>query len=124
MARLAWPGLSGSLLDEARAKNPRAKNPRAKNPRAKNPSRSRASLTVIRLQIVADDLRVGRINWRPEHVDHLGQFRIPPSRIEKCRIHRNVIEGVAGGAIGLDLVGPRGLLELNGLFAGRGRHRD
>src|SRR5260370_31760676 len=81
----------------------------------------KASLPVIGLQVIADDLGVGGTDRRPEGSDHLGHLRIPSGGVEKRRIHLDVIEAVAGGTVGLDLVDPGGSLELHGLFAGHAR---
>src|SRR5260370_34303210 len=79
-----------------------------------------ASLPVICLQVVADDLRVAGIDRRPEGVDHLGHLGIPSGAVEKRRVHLDVVEAVADGAVGLDLVDASGPLELYRLFGGQG----
>src|SRR5260370_29924105 len=83
-----------------------------------------ASLPVICLQVIADDLRVGGIDRRPEGVDHLGHLRIPSGGVEKRRVHLDVVEAVADGTVGLDLVDAGGPFELYRLFAGQGCGRN
>src|SRR6266496_4605476 len=60
--------------------------------------------SVVILQIISDDLCVGLINRRTEGVDHFRDLGIPPSRTQKWRVHRYVIEAMAGAAIGFDSV--------------------
>ena len=62
------------------------------------------SLPVILFEISPDGLGVRRIDWRAKRLDHFGDFRIPARRIEKRRIHGNVIEAVTGAAMALDNV--------------------
>jgi hypothetical protein len=52
--------------------------------------------------------RVSRFASDPcaEGVDHLCHFGIPSCRIEKVRVHPHVVEPMARGAIGLDLIKP------------------
>src|SRR5712691_10331582 len=53
---------------------------------------------VILFQIVGDDTGIGRIDRRPENIDHLGDLGVPQRRIGERRVHHDVIEAVAGGA--------------------------
>jgi hypothetical protein len=53
-----------------------------------------------------------------------GNFRIPAGGIQERRIHWNIIEAVAGAAIGFNLVEPGRLLELHRLLGCRRRTRQ
>ena len=68
--------------------------------------------SVVILEIISDDPRVGLIDRSTEGVDHFCDLGIPPSRIQERRVHRYVIEAMAGAAIGLDSVDPWCLLQL------------
>src|SRR6266536_3112862 len=72
--------------------------------------------SVVILEIISDDSRVGLIYRSTEGADHFCDLGIPPSRIQKRRVHRYVIEAMAGAAIGLDSVDPRCLLQLDRFF--------
>ena len=69
--------------------------------------------SVVILQIISDDLCVGLINRRTEGVDHFRDLGIPPSRTQKRRVHRYVIEAMAGAAIGFDSVDTWCLFQLD-----------
>src|SRR5262249_35230435 len=72
------------------------------------------------LEIIADCLDVRRIDWRAERLDHFGDFRIPLRSIEKRRICHDIIEAMAGAALGLDQLDPWCLLEPDCLLTGSG----
>jgi hypothetical protein len=59
------------------------------------------------------------INRRTEGIDHFCDLGIPPSRTQKRRVHRYVIEAMAGAAIGFDSVDTWCLLQLDRLLSGR-----
>ena len=87
-------------------------------PGSGNPCVSCLHRSVIIFEIISDDSRVGLIDRSTEGVDHFCDFRIPASRIQKRRVHRYVIEAMAGTAIGLDSVDTWCLLQLDRLLPG------
>src|SRR6516165_708538 len=70
---------------------------------------ARSSAAVVRLQIVGDHLGISFADRRAERPDHLGDLGVPQSRVWKRRIHHDVIETVATGAVAFDLVETRRL---------------
>src|SRR5208282_3208946 len=89
---------------------------------------------VILRQIVNDHFGVGIVDGRTESLDHLRHFGIPSGRVEKRRVHLDVVEAVTSTAIALHLVEARAWLEFDRLFLGargggsgpgdRGNHRE
>src|SRR5207247_5874269 len=53
-------------------------------------------------------------------LDHLRDLGVPQGRIGKWRVHHDVIEAVAPGAIGFDRIEARPLLQLYGFLLGSG----
>src|ERR1700741_5596826 len=82
------------------------------------------SAAVIRLEIIGDDLCVAIADGSPECLDHLGALRLPQCRVRKRRVHHDVIEAVATGAVAFDLVEARRLLKLNRFLLGSRRKCD
>src|SRR5262249_4969779 len=72
------------------------------------------SAAVVLLQIVGDGLGVGVADRRAESLDHLGDAGIPHSRTWERRVHLNVVEAVAHGAVVLDHVEAGSFLRLIG----------
>src|SRR6516165_10098443 len=83
-----------------------------------------ASAAVILLLVIRDDLGVGVADRSSERLDHLGDLGVPQSRVRKRRIHDDVIEAVATGAVAFDLVETRPLLQLHWFLLGGGGKRD
>src|SRR5919204_1707780 len=91
---------------------------------ARTPGGRSRSTAVIRLEVIGDDLGIGIADRSPECLDHLGDLRVPQGRVGKRRVHHDVIEAVATGAVAFDLIEARRLLELNPFFLGTRRKRD
>jgi len=72
-----------------------------------------ALAAVIGLEIIRDDLGVAVGDRRAEHLDHLGDFRIPQCCIGKRRVHLDVIKAVARAAIPLDLLQSRRFFQID-----------
>src|ERR1700730_66050 len=81
---------------------------------------------VVRLEIIADGARVRLADRRAESIDHHGDLRVPHRRGEERRVHLDVVEAVAGAAVGLDQIEPGALLERDGLLlrGGGGGHES
>src|SRR6516165_1323435 len=71
------------------------------------------SAAVILLEVIRDDLGVGVADRSSERLDHLGDLGVPQSGVGKRRVHHDVIEAVATGAVAFDLVEARRLLQLH-----------
>src|SRR5262249_14652623 len=76
------------------------------------------SAAVVLLQIVGDGLGVGVADRRAESLDHLGDLGIPHNRTWERRVHLNVVEAVARGAVLLDHVEAGSFFEINRLLFG------
>jgi len=79
---------------------------------------------IIGFEILGDDLDIGLTDRRAESVDHLGDLRVPNGAGHEWRVHLDVIKTVAGTTMGLHLVKPGRLLELNGFLLGESRRRN
>src|SRR5262245_53287920 len=79
---------------------------------------------IVRLEIRLDRLGVGVADRGAERLDHLGHLGIPGGGAHERRVHLDVVEAVAGGAIALDLLDAGRLLELDRLLVGERRHPD
>src|SRR6476646_743728 len=77
-----------------------------------------ALVSVVLLEVVLDGSRVFVFNRRTERLDHFGHFGIPKGRAWKRRVHLDVVETMASGAICLHLVQPGRLLQLDWPFIG------
>lgn len=67
---------------------------------------SERSDPVIFLEIVGEGLGVGMVDRSTEGVTHFGDLGIPSGCIQERRVHRYVIEAMAGAAIRLDFIEP------------------
>src|SRR5215467_5543448 len=61
------------------------------------------SAAVILREVIDDCLGVVIADRSAEGADHLRYFGIPGNRVQEGRIHRDIIEAVAAGAVRLDL---------------------
>src|SRR6266581_4452292 len=82
------------------------------------------SATVVPLQVIRDDLGIGVADRSPECLDHLRDLGVPQGCIGKWRVHHDVIEAVAPGAVGFDRIEARPLLQFYGFLLGSGHKWD
>src|SRR5215471_4034798 len=57
------------------------------------------SPAVVRLQVILDRRRIRVADRRAERLDHLGDLGVPGGGAHERRVHLDVVEAVAGGAI-------------------------
>ena len=73
------------------------------------------SFTIDR-EVIYDGFCVRLTDRRTERVDHLCNLGLSLRRVEKRRVHRDVIKAMAGAAIRLDKVEAGGSLERDRIF--------